>query len=158
MKQLLIGTLFSTQFVFGASYQVPTPANLLTSAQWEITGNAEAKVNDGKLEVKYQLPEDLVGKEQSPISFSGVVESDFIKVEGPGVHGFCMVAGNKPLTCMVKYPSLPIDLESRDSAINAHHKGEEALRRLEVAELFSADPAGILGVEIGGKHDTYVKQ
>jgi len=131
-----------------ATYQVPVPAELKDYATWDIGENAGARLNGDTLSVGYHLPSDIAG--DVGFQFSGKVTptSSFVAVSGKGVTGNCMFSKEKPLVCMLKYPRLQIDEDAVDTSIASHFSGDEADFRKRVARLFSADPAGLLTVEL----------
>ena len=129
------------------SYQVPAPAELVKESNWENV-TSSAKIESGVLTIKYCLPTDLVGTHLPMIEASGKVSSDFIKVSGDDVVGVCMRSSQKPLTCMLRYPGMPIDDGSRDESLRSHFRGAQFDLRNKLARLFSADPAGLLTVDL----------
>jgi hypothetical protein len=145
---LILISLSVAKLAGAASYQVPVPHELLPYSQWDLAQKAEASIDGKKLSVRYKLPGDLVGNDHPGFAFSGNINSSFVGVAGNGVSGYCMLAENKPLTCMLKYPEMAIDAAARDKALAENHTGEALIQRTKVARLFGADPAGILSVSI----------
>lgn len=152
MKRILAILSQCAVAVFAASYQVPAPVELLKFAQWDIADRAEAVVEGTTLKVHYQLPSDLVGEGNGKFAFTGKVSgrTPFVNVEGDGVFGSCMFSKDKPLTCMLKYPGMEIDVAARDLALELNHRGDALgfANFSQVSRLFSADPAGLLSVEV----------
>ena len=130
-----------------SSYGVPVPDELADYSSYSNTP-ASGTIKDGVLSVSYCLPEVLVGKKTPELRFTGRVTSDFIQVSGPHVHGVCMRSKIKPLTCVLRYPELRIDVASRDEALDAAFSGEALAMRREVSRLFISDPAGILSLQL----------
>ncbi len=133
---------------YAATYSVPVPTELQDHARWNISGHAIARVNGDDLQVSYQLPADITGEGNGNFEFTGKITSSFVNVSGAGVYGACMLARSKPLTCMLKYPEMAIDTTSVDKSLATHFSGNEFDIRKRVARIFSADPAGLLSVEI----------
>lgn len=138
----------TTQSVMANSYSTPVPPELASENTWfPIT--AEATLVNRDLTIRYQLPEDLVGKNQPGITARGKsTGGSFIQVLGDDVEGVCMISNAKPLTCMLKYPDTIIDVPSRDEALKQHFQGTQFEARTKVARLFKNDPAGILSVTL----------
>lgn len=143
---LLIAITFAS-LASAAPYTVPVPAELYPHARFD-AHDVKISLEKGLLEVSYCLPTELVGGTAPTFQFTGEIKGNFVEVSGDHVDGVCMVAKDKPVTCMLKYPGLRIDTESRDAALTAKFKGEELVARKEVARLFGNDPAGILSTMV----------
>ena len=137
----------ASQFALAGTYSVPVPDGLLSASKWET--DATAYVSGSDITVSYLLPEGLVGKGVDPFVFRGSPSGQsFFSVSGDGVFGTCMLSDAKPLTCMLKYPGLRINEESRNEALKSHFSGQALLDRMQVATLFGNDPAGLLTVKL----------
>ncbi len=149
----LVVVLMSAVFTMAASaasYHVPVPDSLLKANDYTPT-KAEGSIVNGKLNVTYCLPTELVGDKAPTFTFTGNAgASDFVNVSGDDVYGVCMFSKAKPMTCMLKYPNLKpqIDEEVRDLAINKTFPADVVGNRLEVAKLFQENPAGLLTLDV----------
>lgn len=135
---------------YAASYSVPVPTELADHNVWGLT-KAVAQLDEKKLDITYQLPPELVGTTCGPFHFTGTLSGSFADVSGDGVYGTCMQAGEDRLTCILKYPDMVIDEQSRDAAMEVKFPGAELISRKKVANFFRDDPAGILLIELPTK-------
>lgn len=147
MKKYLELTFILGGLSFGATYDVPVPTELAKHGQW-LLKDAHATIEGNILSAAYRLPIDLAGKNAPEFRFNGKLGSSFIQVSGDGVYGVCMRSAEKPLACMLKYPSLDIDEASRDEVLKTNFSGVDLLARGKVVRLFSNDPAGILSINV----------
>jgi len=145
-KLFLMATIGQFAIASG-SYEVPASAELAAHAKWERI-EASAEISDGELKIRYCLPSDLVGKRLHQIVAMGQVDGKFVAVSGKHVSGYCMISLGKPLTCILRYPKMPIDVVSRDESLRQNFTGVDFESRSLVAKVFGADPAGLLSVEL----------
>ncbi len=146
MLKFILTSVISTA-AFAASYRVPVPADLDSSAIWNEI-RAEASISGDTLSGTYRLPIDLAGARAPAYHFTGKVERTFVHVSGEGVNGYCKLSENKPMTCLLEYPDLVVETTSRDEALNRNFRGSERDRRMQVVTLFSNDPVGLLSVDV----------
>ncbi len=141
-------------------YIVPAPTELSRYASFDIKYSISTDV-DGKLIINYCLPEDIVGPGVPSIHLKEMKQSDsgLFEFEGTWGRGSCRKT-KKSITCFVIYPGLPIDKVKLEALIRQKYAGvsppnagdndsaiqSELEGRLALAELFSADPKGIVNL------------
>ena len=135
------------------TYVVPTPERLNDFARFELK-NAEWSVARGHLHVRYPSPPELGGRASAPefIEYRGAFRGDerFVPVLAhPGGYavgsGHCAVSKDrKALTCLLACPGMSFDRPAVQKFLGEEYSAEEARTRLEVFDLYSNEPRGIL--------------
>jgi hypothetical protein len=131
--------------LYHGSYVVPALAELAPVSSFKTTfkvGHDAA----GKLTLSYRLPEEVVGSEPVPIDLvevDGEPMSGFTKLAGPRNHeASCRVLSDS-LVCFVLYPELRTDPIEIHQLLVKKGLGD-ILNRDKLAQLFSADPKGVV--------------
>jgi hypothetical protein len=130
------------------NYTVPAPQDLSSVASFKICYQVTTDT-DGKLILRYHLPQEIVGANKAGIELkqSGDVNAGFIPfrgMNGSPDSANCRKHGNT-LKCFVAYPGL--DTSGSDDYVKDHYT-DDLPQRLQVASLFSADPVGVVYVEL----------
>jgi hypothetical protein len=147
MKAILFFTLFSVISLSAfaqISYSVPVPQEL---APYAIFPNMESEYihNGNRLTIRYPLPVELVGAERHVISISGRRENPrHFRLRGDKADAHCNDIGGK-LSCTVEYKDLVINEDAvRDAIMQKFPDPFEQDMRLQVAQIFSGEPIGII--------------
>ncbi len=145
-----------------AFYSVPVAPELAPFATFELK-NVSVRDNKGSLSFFYELPPELVGLGTSGINLDqknvndvsdlrlmvgrqavGDVQAN-IADASCGKHPF----QKKKLQCMIVYHSLKIDEQkTRDYLTDQYRSSFDFKARLNLADAFKNEPAGILVVEL----------
>jgi hypothetical protein len=144
---------YATDGELNGNYTVPAPQELAADASFKIC-YAVTTDTDGMLILKYHLPPEIVGAGKAGIE---------LKQSGPAVGGFLPFRGlngnpdsancrkhsdtehGETLKCFVAYPGL--DTSGSADYVRANYT-TDLPQRLQVASMFSADPVGIVYVEL----------
>lgn len=115
----------------------------------EVRNTVFKKLNDGAILLKYKLPEVLVGKTGQNLEFIGVPseEGENIQLKGQTGSGNCQILESGKYDCHLEYivKELKVDLVGARKAISKISKSDlEIAKRMEIAEIFSNDPIGIV--------------
>lgn len=122
--------------VYDSTYTAPVPARLARLSTFERCETVIAETN-GKRVLEYSLPEDLVGEGGLVIKLEdqGNDGNGFRRWGGP--HGSARCTGRAPMTCLIRYPSLPSDFTKVESFLRRKYKGlPDVDARVEVAKIF----------------------
>ena len=132
--------------ITGAVYSVPVPASLEPYASYPI-GDVSLCRTAGGIELGYSLPALLVGK-KTRVSFAGGFDPTTGTYELSSEDGTASCdPGTGSWSCLERFVGLEIDLT--EVAAEAAALGpQEAAARLEVAQLFSGDPIGVLDFDL----------
>jgi hypothetical protein len=134
----------------GASYEVPVPADLASAATFDVAEVDWSVSASGIAHLSYDLPLGLVGQELK-VDLSGPFDATTQTGALTGAAGSatCTVAGSH-LTCnetlsglLPLTPNLAVV-----QAVAAQDFAGPAQQRVDVAIRFSADPLGILRVDL----------
>lgn len=128
--------------VMGAVYSVPVPAQLEPFASYLVEDVSLCRLSGG-IELGYSLPALLVGK-KTRVSFTGPFDATTGTYELSSVDGTasCELTGDA-WSCLEHFSGLEVDLEEVAEEAEGLSQ-QEAAARLQVAQLFSGDPIGIL--------------
>ena len=147
-------TYSSLTIADGADYRVPVSPLLAPYAQFQLQG-FELSHQGSRLSLKYNLPLELMGKSVE-IKMSGVIGTTsgatsgaigkraHYFLNGPHAHATC-VSSSSGQSCQVKYKNLPMDSQAVDTFLQATaQSSEEYQARTQVAQIFGADPIGVV--------------
>jgi hypothetical protein len=121
----------------GAVYEVPVSAELAPYARYPVRG-VRFDVTAEAAELRYPIPEELVGTEQR-LQFRGawsVAEQAYV-LSGPSGDARCTMGADGAVECVERLV-VRIELDKVIERFGASHP------RVEVTRRFSADPIGIL--------------
>jgi hypothetical protein len=132
------------------SYMVPVPQALASFATFNLQGLQQSTTN-GTLDISFSLPMDLTGGQLVQIEFSGPlpVYGGFSAMSGPLVDASCSKQGTWNL-CLIHYKPTWVspNFDPIRSYLGSKYSGSSDLAsRIQVAEKFSADPAGVLSFQ-----------
>lgn len=135
--------------VHAGRYLVPAPAELAEAAIYPID-HVEWEVEDGLVNLHYDLPEGLVGG-AIPVSLAGELSAGATTVElsGDTATGLC-VASASLVTCREDFfglGSLPVSMAVVTARAGIEYAGPAAHRE-ELARLFDADPIGFVEIDL----------
>jgi len=92
----------------------------------------------------FPLPQSLIGEKRV---FTIVRVDDTTTWIGENVSGVCEVI-EKYFKCTVKFRNLTIDLQQVNEAVRAEFPNDIVNKRMAVAQLFAAEPIGIVTYEM----------
>jgi hypothetical protein len=130
------------------AYQVPVPARLADFARFTLAHVGE-KVGDGRLDIYYTLPPEIVGEPGISIHLSGPLdENGFSRVvdSSNGSEGYCLKSEGAERTCLIRYPEIEVDADAAEKFLKQSFKASELDSRREVVQIFKDDPAGLLTI------------
>lgn len=138
-----------TSGVYAGRYLVPAPAELADAAAYPID-HVEWEVEDGVVNLHYDLPEGLVGG-AIPVSLAGDIPAGARTVElaGDTATGLCVATGTA-VTCREDFfglGSLPVSMAVVTERAAIEYAGPAAHRE-ELAILFDADPIGFVEIDL----------
>lgn len=127
---------------FRGEYMVPVPTALAQYGTFD-TQYCLSKDTDGREILSYHLPEEVVGLNAPEIRLKETAKSNGGLVQYEGTHGVgsCRKKAGR-LTCFILYPSY--DTSGAKAFLQSKYSGAELEGRLQIADLFSADPKGVL--------------
>ncbi len=135
--------------VFSATYSVPTNLDLATYATWKLK-NIKFVKNGDNISAKYTMPGDLLEETSQEISMSGKVKSGapFFTMNGDHVQAACSELGKDSYVCLLKFKKTGMKMQNKDDYFKHNYSDStEAQKRNLVAQVFTADPIGILRIE-----------
>jgi hypothetical protein len=150
---VLLNSIYA--FAFNGVYSVPID-NI--AAKNKISGVELVNLGSGT-ELRYMLPEDLVGPDPFHISLTldhvipGKSGPQYIFKYGQA-KAVCQgqdSSSTADLTCRIEYKWLSIDSQKRDQFLNQKYAQDPSFlaEKLHVAALFGSDPIGILQIFCG---------
>jgi hypothetical protein len=126
-----------------ATYEVPVPANLKAYAHFKVRA-PEVRSANGKRFVHYTLPAEIAGPDFPGITMvSDDYDSDHFNLEAPNATAAC--DRTTDTVCNIRYKDLSISRDQvREFLLRRSKSTSEFNMRLQVAEFFRQDPAGVL--------------
>lgn len=153
MKRLVYLAALVSTFAFhsqaqagieAAYYEVPTSqAHLKSAAQFKIKKLSVQQNTDGQTLIKYQVPEELTGLDNT-VEFSGKLTASGPLTSDHGVLN-CL-ANTQKMMCSVSYQTLDFNSDLAKDLLAKKFQGEDLVNRLKIQEKFSTDPIGIIHI------------
>lgn len=104
----------------GCAYEVPVPAELDAYKCFDVRYTHYRQKNDGRLELRYSLPDLLVGEGGQSIRLDGVFDATKAKQVLKGDDGYaeCALGASGLIDCLVEYKRLRNDEASAEALLN----------------------------------------
>lgn len=137
---------------YRGTYEVPVPGALEAAATYDVA-EVEWDVDGDAVELKYDLPRGLVGKEIS-LHFEGTLSGSTAKLSGAVGTAECTLTETEVVCNEVMAGLLPMtpDYAVVEDLAASEYTGP-ASDRLDVAKRFAGDPIGIVRVDLTRKSD-----
>ena len=136
------------------AYSVPTPVHLKPYAFFPV--EYQLSEQDGKKTIQYDLPEDLLGGRKVTIRLTEDGLDKDGRVHFGGHHSGAMCSMETVMHCDVGYRNFGISQDEITDYITQKYESFPSLAAgiLNVALMFSGEPAGVIELELPGPLDS----